>query len=64
MTVDNSTENPGYSCYISDFQYCYPQMDCVPSGTTDRTLTLWINSGYEFPGDKHIHKKFLRNAQN
>ena len=33
-------------------------------GTTDRTLTLWINSGYEFPGDKHIHKKFLRNAQN
>lgn len=30
--------------------YCYPQMDCVPSGTTDRTGTLWINSGYEFRG--------------
>ena len=30
MTVDKSTENLKNHCFLSDFQYCCPQLPCLP----------------------------------
>ncbi|EEG92995.1 hypothetical protein ROSEINA2194_03166 [Roseburia inulinivorans DSM 16841] len=63
MTVDNSTENLDITVIFQIFSTAIHKWIVISPGTTNRTWILWINNGYEFSWDKHIHKKFLRNAQ-